>query len=220
MQQQTEHSKTFSPLRPKCKSLEQLCGDQESDESMVRSPSLSPSTPGSLSPVGHSRYCIHTNIGNMHESWILSPPPCFTAGGTSSSQVQMTPMENLLIEHPSMSVYNSHCSGGSAGEESDLSSSDSVSQNVANRELRPRTVKGLGSRQPPRRPQAVAARAGLIAHIESVKSSQKVKQYNETRRLTRKGLERVNKIYSRQIPCRPRVPKSLKQCPSVGQKKH
>ncbi|KAJ8303409.1 hypothetical protein KUTeg_019805 [Tegillarca granosa] len=150
------------------------------------------------------------------ESWTVVDLP----GGTSSSQVQMTPMENLLIEHPSMSVYNSHCSGGSAGEESDLSSSDSASQNVAKRELRPRTVKGLGSHQPPRRPNAVAARAGLIAHIESVKSSQKVKQYNETRRLTRKGLERVNKIYSRQIPCRPRVPKSLKQCPSVGQKKH
>ncbi|XP_033754065.1 tumor protein p53-inducible nuclear protein 1-like isoform X1 [Pecten maximus] len=155
--------------------------------------SQTPSTPGSLSPVGHSRYCLNAKIG-FHESWILTPPPCFTAGGATSSQVGMDPMENLLIEHPSMSVYNSHCSGGSAGEESDLSesSTDNISRTIQKRGLRPRNASGIVVQQSPRKPQAVAARAGIITQTDSFKSSQRSKQYKETRRLTRATLVRQN----------------------------
>jgi hypothetical protein len=35
-------------------------------------------------------------------SWYLAPPPCFTRSAPSPST---NPLENLLIEHPSMSVY-------------------------------------------------------------------------------------------------------------------
>ncbi|XP_021372175.1 tumor protein p53-inducible nuclear protein 1-like isoform X1 [Mizuhopecten yessoensis] len=152
--------------------------------------SQTPSTPGSLSPVGHSRYCLNAKIG-FHESWILTPPPCFTAGGATSSQVGMDPMENLLIEHPSMSVYNSHCSGGSAGEESDLSesSTDNISRTIQKRGLRPRNAHGVVVQQSPRKPQALAARA----QTDSIKSSQRSKQYKETRRLTRATIDRHNK---------------------------
>ncbi|MBN3273593.1 T53I1 protein, partial [Polyodon spathula] len=41
----------------------------------------------------------------LEESWFITPPPCFTAGGHTPVQVESSPMENLLIEHPSMSVY-------------------------------------------------------------------------------------------------------------------
>lgn len=45
-------------------------------------------------------------IGNsMEESWFVTPPPCFTS--TGPIQIQTSPLENLLIEHPSMSVYHS-----------------------------------------------------------------------------------------------------------------
>ncbi|XP_023381556.1 tumor protein p53-inducible nuclear protein 1 isoform X2 [Pteropus medius] len=49
----------------------------------------------------------------MEESWFITPPPCFTAGGLTTIKVETSPMENLLIEHPSMSVYAVHnsCSG-------------------------------------------------------------------------------------------------------------
>lgn len=40
---------------------------------------------------------------NMEESWFLTPPPCFTSAGPI--HVETSPLENLLIEHPSMSVY-------------------------------------------------------------------------------------------------------------------
>nr|XP_051700595.1 tumor protein p53-inducible nuclear protein 1 isoform X1 [Oryctolagus cuniculus]XP_051700596.1 tumor protein p53-inducible nuclear protein 1 isoform X1 [Oryctolagus cuniculus]XP_051700597.1 tumor protein p53-inducible nuclear protein 1 isoform X1 [Oryctolagus cuniculus]XP_051700598.1 tumor protein p53-inducible nuclear protein 1 isoform X1 [Oryctolagus cuniculus]XP_051700600.1 tumor protein p53-inducible nuclear protein 1 isoform X1 [Oryctolagus cuniculus]XP_051700601.1 tumor protein p53-in len=46
----------------------------------------------------------------MEESWFITPPPCFTAGGLTAIKVETSPMENLLIEHPSMSVYAVHAS--------------------------------------------------------------------------------------------------------------
>lgn len=147
----------------------------------------SPSTSGASTP--NSRFFLR-----MHESWILTPPPCFTAGGPRS-QIPMSEMENLLIEHPSMSVYNSHCSRGSSGEDSNISESsfDNISNVVAKRGLRPRNNKGQVVRQPPRRPNAVAARCGILAHVESLKSSQCAKQRKEASNLSKGSLDRKNK---------------------------
>lgn len=45
----------------------------------------------------------------MAESWLVTPPPCFTGGGCGQQvAVSCSPLENLLIEHPSMSVYARH----------------------------------------------------------------------------------------------------------------
>lgn len=52
---------------------------------------------------GQSHETLFIHI--LCESWILTPPPCFTASG-SIRQLEESPLENLLIEHPSMSVYN------------------------------------------------------------------------------------------------------------------
>lgn len=40
----------------------------------------------------------------MEESWIVAPPQCFNSKGKFNAE--MNPMENLLIEHPSMSIYH------------------------------------------------------------------------------------------------------------------
>lgn len=146
-----------------------------------------PSTSGASTP--NSRFFLR-----MHESWILTPPPCFTAGGPTS-QVPMTEMENLLIEHPSMSVYNSHCSRGSSGEDSNLSesSTDSISNIVAKKGLRPRNSQGQVIRQAPRRPNAVAARCGILAQAEALKSAQRSKQRKESLHLSKGSLDRHNK---------------------------
>ncbi|KAJ8950629.1 hypothetical protein NQ318_010828 [Aromia moschata] len=42
-------------------------------------------------------------VSNMEESWFITPPPCFTSTGPII--MRTSPLENLLIEHPSMSVY-------------------------------------------------------------------------------------------------------------------
>nr|XP_010959133.2 tumor protein p53-inducible nuclear protein 2 [Camelus bactrianus] len=43
----------------------------------------------------------------MDESWFVTPPACFTAEGPGlgPARLQSSPLEDLLIEHPSMSVY-------------------------------------------------------------------------------------------------------------------
>lgn len=41
----------------------------------------------------------------LEESWFVTPPPCFTASGHTHEHLATSPMEDLLIEHPSMSVY-------------------------------------------------------------------------------------------------------------------
>jgi hypothetical protein len=45
---------------------------------------------------------------SFEESWFLTPPPCFTSEGPV--HMETSPMENLLIEHPSMSVYQNSLS--------------------------------------------------------------------------------------------------------------
>ncbi|GAB0098224.1 hypothetical protein DMENIID0001_139350 [Sergentomyia squamirostris] len=43
---------------------------------------------------------------SMEESWFVTPPSCFT-GAHGPIHMETSPLENLLIEHPSMSVYHS-----------------------------------------------------------------------------------------------------------------
>ena len=40
----------------------------------------------------------------LEESWFMDPPPCFNSL-TQPVMIETTPLENLLIEHPSMSVF-------------------------------------------------------------------------------------------------------------------
>lgn len=47
----------------------------------------------------------HVTHPSLEECWIVTPPPCFTASESNTDLIQMHPFENLLIEHPSMSVY-------------------------------------------------------------------------------------------------------------------
>jgi hypothetical protein len=41
----------------------------------------------------------------MEESWLVTPPQCFSGKRRRSKNAKTNPMENLLIEHPSMSIY-------------------------------------------------------------------------------------------------------------------
>ncbi|XP_077455120.1 tumor protein p53-inducible nuclear protein 1 [Stigmatopora argus] len=48
---------------------------------------------------------LRVDAASLEESWFVTPPPCFTGRGLRSVLVETSPLENLLIEHPSMSVY-------------------------------------------------------------------------------------------------------------------
>lgn len=45
------------------------------------------------------------NVTLMEDSWFLTPPECFINFNDGSVRLESSPLENLLIEHPSMSVY-------------------------------------------------------------------------------------------------------------------
>ena len=142
------------------------------------------STPDSLSPVSFSRHLyVCTPHGHSKEAWLLTPPSCFTAGGDECPRVAVTDLENLLIEHPSMSVYKR---SGSDGESNDSESSGEV------------VIKSKRSqaatRQAPKRARAVSARAQVIAQVTQVKQAQKLKEKLATKRNNKKGLERQNKV--------------------------
>lgn len=80
-------------------------GECEGDTEMARI-SLAISTCPSTLP-GSSKSLTRSNSLDipcpLQESWYLTPPPSFTSEGPV--HMETSPLENLLIEHPSMSVY-------------------------------------------------------------------------------------------------------------------
>ncbi|XP_068586014.1 tumor protein p53-inducible nuclear protein 1 [Cebidichthys violaceus] len=48
---------------------------------------------------------LRLDASSLEESWFVTPPPCFTGRGVQPILLEASPLENLLIEHPSMSVY-------------------------------------------------------------------------------------------------------------------
>lgn len=57
----------------------------------------------SSSSIQRSSSCSSLPCTSIEESWFITPPPCFTSAGPI--HMETSPLENLLIEHPSMSVY-------------------------------------------------------------------------------------------------------------------
>ena len=132
-------------------------------------------------PLTHCE-CVGEPRRSLEDSWLVTPPSCFTAGGVSPERLEPGPLENLLIEHPSMSVYGPRGRASSAGEESESSDTEPT-----------RKQKGV-QRRPPRRAHAVAARAGILTQSATFKSMQRACAKQTRRKLASKALERSNKI--------------------------
>uniref|UniRef100_A0A3Q3GNG2 Tumor protein p53 inducible nuclear protein 2 n=1 Tax=Kryptolebias marmoratus TaxID=37003 RepID=A0A3Q3GNG2_KRYMA len=161
-------------------------------QARLSTPSSTPSmSPGSGSECGGSGGTSRAGSerGCMDESWFVTPPPCFTAEGATA---EASPMEDLLIEHPSMSVYvspnnlsmvsNSNLSV--VGEESLVSVASSVS-------------RGSEPVAPPAMPTRVsrgaAAQAGALAKVTQVARVQRYKARMERRHLSRNHIQRQNR---------------------------
>ncbi|KAF7659920.1 hypothetical protein LDENG_00291160 [Lucifuga dentata] len=165
-------------------------------------PSSTPSmSPGSGSERGGSGGSsrAHSERGCMDESWFVTPPPCFTAEGATA---EASPMEDLLIEHPSMSVYvspsnlsmvsNSNLSV--VGEESIVSLLSNVSR-VGEPAAAPATLSAL----PTRVSRGAAAQAGALAKVTQVARVQRSKARLERRHLSRNRIQRQNRMRE-QVP--------------------
>uniref|UniRef100_A0A1A8GVW0 Tumor protein p53 inducible nuclear protein 2 n=1 Tax=Nothobranchius korthausae TaxID=1143690 RepID=A0A1A8GVW0_9TELE len=164
-------------------------------------PSSTPSTsPGSGSECGGSGGTSRAGSerGCMDESWFVTPPPCFTAEGATA---EASPMEDLLIEHPSMSVYvspnnlsiisNSNLSV--VGEESLLSLASSV------RGPEPPAIPAAHSTMPTRVSRGAAAQADSLAKVTQVARVQRYKARMERRHLSRNHIQRQNRTRE-QVP--------------------
>ncbi|XP_053571188.1 tumor protein p53-inducible nuclear protein 1 [Bombina bombina] len=136
---------------------------------------------------------VHYSPYQMEESWFVTPPPCFTAGDLTTLQVETSPLENLLIEHPSMSVYAVHnlCHKEEADCESEFQSSNSLGLDAP----KEKTVQHAHC--------YIAALAAHINFIEQTKtylSSKLSKRQFERNQLNRKSLRRQNLVRG----CHPR----------------
>ncbi|CAL1605721.1 unnamed protein product [Knipowitschia caucasica] len=161
-------------------------------------PSSSSQSPGSRGGSGRSSW-TGSERGCMDESWFVTPPPCFTAEGATA---EASPMEDLLIEHPSMSVYVSQNGTGlgssgtlsAVGEESMASLVGSMSR-VIEASAVPATCTTL----PPRVTRGASVQAGALAKVTQMARVQRSKARIERRRLGRNHIQRQNRTRE-QVP--------------------
>ncbi|XP_075033664.1 tumor protein p53-inducible nuclear protein 2 [Mixophyes fleayi] len=116
---------------------------------------------------------------SMDESWFVTPPPCFTAEGPGHSAVGSSPLEDLLIEHPSMSVYITSGSMVVERDTSDITRDRSPSESRVDRRM-------------PHHATSVSAKAAILEKVGQVSRIQRARALVERRKQGRKNLQRQN----------------------------
>ncbi|XP_068195938.1 tumor protein p53-inducible nuclear protein 2 isoform X3 [Antennarius striatus] len=125
-----------------------------------------------------------------------SSTPSVSPGSEKGATAEASPMEDLLIEHPSMSVYVSSnnlslVSNGNlsaVGEESIVSLTSSVSSRLAEQTA----VSATCTTIPARMSRGAAAQIGPLAKVTQVARVQRSKTRMERRHLSRNRIQRQN----------------------------
>ena len=122
------------------------------------------------------------------DDWTIVDPE---SRGNSPQRLENNPMENLLIEHPSMSVYEQRGRPNSRGTESS-GESDTDMDTVTTQPSRSQAL----SRQAAGSNRSVRLAAGLSAAVamKANKSAQVAHKRKEARKVSRAQLERTNKV--------------------------
>ncbi|NXI58054.1 T53I1 protein, partial [Chloroceryle aenea] len=167
------------------------CSAQEADTAEASAPDSSPVFTCLPSPLEHlpeaSESCfIQFESCPMEESWFITPPPCFTAGGLTTIKVETSPLENLLIEHPSMSVYAVHNTCRGLG---DAARADQEFHSPGSPRLEARNEAGQRVRC---YVTALAAHSTFLEKNKSFRPIHWIKEHNERHCLNRNGLRRQN----------------------------
>ncbi|XP_030880087.1 tumor protein p53-inducible nuclear protein 1 isoform X2 [Leptonychotes weddellii] len=126
------------------------------------------------------------------DEWILVD----FIGGLTTLKVETSPMENLLIEHPSMSVYAVHSSCPGIGEASCGTDEcpDPSSPRVESQDEMGQHVHCYVA--------ALAAHTAFLEQPKSFRPSQWIKEHSERQSLNRNSLRRQNltrDCHSRQV---------------------
>lgn len=118
-----------------------------------------------------------STTAGMEESWLVTPPQCFN-DKLKRNRTEFSPMENLLIEHPSMSIYHGNDESVSAeAEESSKEATVAIPRRDTHKAVAGRLL-ALEKRQP-------------LKDLNAKTASQR-KQSNA------KQLKRKNQVYVRQ----------------------
>ncbi|XP_040288681.1 tumor protein p53-inducible nuclear protein 1 [Bufo bufo] len=138
---------------------------------------------------------VHFEPCPLEESWFVTPPPCFTAGELATMEVGMSPLENLLIEHPSMSVYGVHnlCSKPTSTMDSESHNSSSLRLDPGHKSVAQHVRCYVAT---------LSARAACLDLTKTIQLSKLSKHQMERSLLNRKSLRRQNHIrgcHSRQV---------------------
>lgn len=144
---------------------------------------------------------------NMDESWLVTPPPCFTAGVKSQkNKPRVTRLENLLIENPCMDVLKKRSLSNDNNNNRSRSNSPGsvVTRGMAERARQvvlKENAKKLQEKKEvlktksPRRPHAVASRAGLLeSQTENLKYMQSQARKRESCNKSKSNISRNNKV--------------------------
>ncbi len=124
---------------------------------------------------------------SMEESWLVTPPACFTLGVKT---MQTSSMENLLIEHPSMSVYNHRGRPSSTGIESDQSRESSAGCEESGSSTGAATV----ATRPARPHQVLSVSPGALAPPRAIQTMQRAQKRQQNHKLSRGKLDRSNRV--------------------------
>ncbi|XP_001623518.2 tumor protein p53-inducible nuclear protein 2 [Nematostella vectensis] len=114
---------------------------------------------------------------SVEESWYVTPPSCFESRDNFSGVLESNPMEDLLIEHPSMSVYGPRRSADASAGSSSRSASQAAEEN---QEL---------EKKPPRRTVQFQEKLELIAQKRKVEAPQ-----HGTIRPNKKNIKKQNLV--------------------------
>ncbi|KAG8446215.1 hypothetical protein GDO86_013897 [Hymenochirus boettgeri] len=116
---------------------------------------------------------------SMDESWFVTPPPCFTAEAPGDTELGTSPLEDLLIEHPSMSVYITNGSIVMEQETAEITI------------IRPPS-KTRVERRTPHHVTSTSAKAAILGKVGQVSRLQRAKAIADKHKISRKNLQRQN----------------------------
>ncbi|XP_018618192.1 tumor protein p53-inducible nuclear protein 1 [Scleropages formosus] len=125
---------------------------------------------------------LRLGMCDLEDSWFITPPPCFTAGGRGPVLLETSPLENLLIEHPSMSVYATHARLLAQ----EKSPSRSLDQSLL------RSEASLSADSPTSCTVAHSASMDFPEQAKQVHLGRRVRDNAERQRLSRNSLRRRN----------------------------
>lgn len=121
------------------------------------------------------------------DDWTIVDP---ASRGNSPLRLESNSMENLLIEHPSMSVYEHRGRPNSRGTDAESSDESDGEMDTAVAT----SSRSSMSRQPGSRSARLAAGLSAAVAMKAKKSAQAAHRRKESRKVSRAQLDRTNKV--------------------------